>query len=104
MGNTNTAMTLYRRKIDIQGNYLPFPGYTIVAHAKHPLPKQLTDLLNSLTSSELKNYYSFLPNTSYHVTINPLEGVQNEHQSLLVEAQRKLKGTRYYKYMYSEKT
>ena len=90
MGNTNTSIPLYRRKIDIQGNYLPFPGYTIVSHAIHPLPKPLTDLVNYLSSSELQKYYSFLPPTSYHVTINPLENVLNEHKSLLEEEQRKL--------------
>ena len=83
-------MTLYRRKIDTEGNYLPFPGYTIVSHAIHPLPKPLADLVNYLSASELKNYYSFLPSASYHVTINPLENVHNEHKALLNEAQRKL--------------
>ena len=91
MGNTNTNIPLYRRKIDAQGNYLPFPGYTIVSHAIHPLPKPLTDLVNYLSSSELRNYYSFLPATSYHVTINPLENVQDEHKTLLQNEQRKLK-------------
>jgi hypothetical protein len=90
MGNRNTNIPLYRRKIDTQGNYLPFPGYTIVSHAIHPLPKLLTDLVNYLSSSELRNYYSFLPATSYHVTINPLENVQNEHKTLLQNEQRKL--------------
>lgn len=90
MGNTNTTQTLYRRKIDNQGNYLPFPGYTIVAHALHPLPKPFVDLVQYLTSSELKDYYSFLPIHSYHVTINPLENVLSTHQSLLQEEQRRL--------------
>jgi hypothetical protein len=90
MGNTNTTIPLYRPKIDIHGNYAPFPGYTIVSHALHPLPKPLTDLVNYLSSSELKNYYSFLPITSYHVTINPLENVRDEHKFLLREEQRKL--------------
>jgi hypothetical protein len=90
-GNTNTTTKLHRRKIDIQGNYLPFPGYTIVSHALHPLPKSLTDLVNYLSSSELQKYYSFLPATSYHVTINPLENVLDEHLSVLKEEQRKLK-------------
>ncbi len=91
MGNTNTNITLYRPKIDIQGNYVSFPGYTIVSHALHPLPKPLIDLVNYLSSSELQKYYSFLPTTSYHVTINPLENVLDEHKSLLEEEQRKLK-------------
>jgi len=91
MGNTNTTIPLYRPKIDIQGNYVPFPGYTIVSHAIHPLPKPLTDLVNYLSSSELQKYYSFLPATSYHVTINPLENVRTEHKSLLEDEQRKLK-------------
>jgi len=90
MGNTNTTPSLYRRKFDEQGNYLPFSGYTIVANARHPLPTCLTDLVNTLSSSELKQYYSFLPTISYHVTINPLEGVQNHHLSLLKDEQRKL--------------
>jgi hypothetical protein len=93
MGDTNTSIPLYRRKkIDIQGNYLPFPGYTIVSHAIHPLPQSLTDLVNYLSSSELKKYCSFLPPTSYHVTINPLDNVLNEHKSLLEEEQHKLNG------------
>ncbi|CAF3459973.1 unnamed protein product [Rotaria sp. Silwood1] len=91
MGNTNTDIQLYRKKIDIHGNYVDFPGYTIVAHAIHPLPKPLIDLVNYLSSSELKNYYSFLPMTSYHVTINPLENVRHEHKFLLEDEQRKLK-------------
>lgn len=91
MGTTNTTIPLYRRKIDIQGNYTPFPGYTIVSHAIHPLPKELTDLVDYLSSSELKNYFSFLPITSYHVTINPIENVRDEHISMLKEEQRKLK-------------
>ncbi|CAF2516571.1 unnamed protein product [Rotaria sp. Silwood2] len=91
MGNTNTAIQLYRRKIDIHGNYVHFPGYTIVSHAIHPLSKQLIDLVNYLTSSELTKYYSFLPITSYHVTINPLENVHDEHKSLLEQEQHKLK-------------
>ena len=90
MGNTNTTKTLYRRKIDDQGSYLPFPGYTIVAHALHPLPKPLVDLVQYLTSSELKSYYSFLPSNSYHVTINPLENVSSAHESLLQAEQRRL--------------
>jgi hypothetical protein len=91
MGNTNSTIPLYRRKIDIHGNYAPFPGYTIVSHALHPLPKALADLYNFLSSSELRNYYSFLPITSYHVTINPVENVRDEHIPLLKEEQRKLK-------------
>jgi hypothetical protein len=91
MGNTNTNIPLYRRKIDTQGNYMPFPGYTIVSHAIHPLPKSLTDLVDYLSSSELRNYYSFLPAASYHVTINPLENVHDGHKTLLHDEQRKLK-------------
>ena len=91
MGNNNTTTTtLYRRKIDAQGNYLPFPGYTIVSHALHPLPKPLIDLVTSLSTSELKNYYSFLPSQSYHVTINPIENVSDAHKSLLHEEQRRI--------------
>jgi hypothetical protein len=91
MGNTKKSMSLYRRKIDDQGNYLPFPGYTIVTHAVHPLPKVFTNLVDYLSQSELRHYYSFLPARSYHVTINPLENVHDEHQTLLQEEQRRLK-------------
>ena len=92
MGNTRGSVSLYRRKIDDQGNYLPFPGYTIVAHAAHPLSKVFTDLVDYLSRSELRHYYSFLPARSYHVTINPLENVHDEHRTLLQEEQRRLKG------------
>lgn len=91
MGNTNTGIQLYRRKIDIHGNYVHFPGYTIVSHALHPLPKPLIDLVNYLSSSELRYYYSFLPITSYHVTINPIENVHDQHKNLLQDEQNKLK-------------
>ncbi|UJR28511.1 hypothetical protein I4U23_009749 [Adineta vaga] len=91
MANTNTSKKLHRRKIDIDGNYLPYSGYTIVAHAIHPLPKPLVELVNYLFSSEIRNYYSFLPSTSYHVTINPLENVCDQYKSLLVAEQQKLK-------------
>ena len=91
MGNTNTNTPLYRRKIDDQGRYLPFAGYTMVSNALHPLPKALLDAVDFLSSSELRNYYSFLPAKSYHVTINPLENVHDEHISLLHDEQRKLK-------------
>ncbi|CAF3522931.1 unnamed protein product [Rotaria socialis] len=91
MGNTNTGVQLYRKKIDSTGNYLPFPGYTIIAHATHPLPKPLVELVSYLSSSELRKYYSFLPTTSYHVTINPLEGVHDEHKELLEQEQGRLK-------------
>jgi len=90
MGNTDASIPLYRRKIDNEGNYLPFSGYTMISHIMHPPPKQLTDLVNYLSSSELRKYYSFPPATSYHVTINPIENVQDEHKSLLQDEQRKL--------------
>ncbi|CAF1356259.1 unnamed protein product [Rotaria sp. Silwood1] len=86
----NTVVPLYQPKINIEGVYTPYPGYTIVSHALHPLPKSLTALVDYLSSSELEKYYSFLPRTSYHVTINPLENVHDEHQELLREEQRKL--------------
>ena len=78
------------KKVDSAGNYLPCPGYTIVAHALHPLPTPLTELVTYLSSSELGDYYSFLPSTSYHVTINPLKNVLKEHHSLLQLEQHKL--------------
>jgi hypothetical protein len=90
MGNTDASIPLYRRKIDNEGNYLPFSGYTIVSHIMHPPPKPFTDLVNYLSSSELQKYYSFPPATSYHVTINPLENIHDEHKSLLHDQQRKL--------------
>jgi hypothetical protein len=91
MGNTDTTIPLYRRKIDTEGNYLPFSGYTMISHIMHPPPKPLTDLVNYLSSSELQKYYSFPPATSYHVTINPLENIHDEHKSLLHDQQRKLR-------------
>jgi hypothetical protein len=90
MDNTNTTTPPRREKIDNEGNYLPFSGYTMVSHIMHPPPKPFTDLVNYLSSSELQKYYSFLPTASYHVTINPLENVQDEHKSLLHDQQRKL--------------
>ncbi|CAF0995546.1 unnamed protein product [Adineta ricciae] len=79
-----------KKKVDPAGNYLPYPGYTIIAHALHPLPAPLIELVAYLSSSELGHYYSFLPSTSYHVTINPLRNVLKEHQSLLQLEQHEL--------------
>ncbi|CAF1342436.1 unnamed protein product [Rotaria sordida] len=81
----------HNQNIDVHGNYVHFPGYTIVSHVIHPLPKSLIDLVNYLSSRELQKYYSFLLITSYHVTINQFENVHEEHKSLLEEEQRKLK-------------
>lgn len=91
MGNRSTGVRINRKKIDSNGNYVHFPGYSIVAHATHPLPKPLTDLVNYLSSSEFRKYYSFLPATSYHVTINPLNNVHEEHNTLLQVEQHKIK-------------
>ncbi|CAF1433282.1 unnamed protein product [Adineta ricciae] len=43
------------KKVDPAGNYLPCPGYTIVAHALHPLPAPLIELVTYLSSSELEH-------------------------------------------------
>ncbi|CAF1292923.1 unnamed protein product [Didymodactylos carnosus] len=82
---------LYNKKLYVDGQFAPFSGYTIVSHAVHPLPKELLQLHEYLTNSELKNYYSFLPVQSFHVTINPLSNVRREHEPLILEQQRRLK-------------
>ena len=85
-----TKTSLYSKKIDREGNYVHFSGYTIVAHAIHPLPQPLIDMVTYLSNSELRQYYSFLPRESYHVTINPLQNVSDEDRTLLHNAQNKL--------------
>lgn len=79
-----------RRKVDENGTYLPCRGYTIVAHIIHPLPDQLDQITERLMNSQLKEYFAFLPKTSYHVTINPLNDVRKHHLPDLIEEQKHL--------------
>ncbi|CAF0803323.1 unnamed protein product [Didymodactylos carnosus] len=85
---TFQPVPLFNRKIDINGNYVPFHGYTIMSHVEHPLPEQLVKLHEYLVRSKFSDYFSFLPKFSYHVTLNPLINVEMKRdEAILKEAQ-----------------
>lgn len=61
------TVMLYNVKINVRGDYLPYPGLTVLSMASND--SKMIQLHQALTSSELAMYYSFLPTASYHVTV-----------------------------------
>ncbi len=66
-----TKREVKRSKIDTEGQYLPFPGVTVVAHVKNRTASDspfqaFYDILSS--DSLVRQYFSPLPSSSYHMT------------------------------------
>lgn len=71
------------QKIDSEGNYLPFPGMTVVADVYQTNKELFDDLYRRLRSSELiTKYNSLLPAESYHITTFAV--ITPKHSKLLV--------------------
>ncbi|MFJ1268873.1 DUF1868 domain-containing protein [Legionella lytica] len=64
---------LIHKKIDAQGNYLEFPGITVIADVDDK-DKEFWQCLAELLeeSTNLRHYYAPLPPSSYHMTTNNL--------------------------------
>jgi hypothetical protein len=64
---------LIHKKIDAQGNYLEFPGITVIADVDNKDKEfwlHIDEFLNG--TIKLRNYYTPLPRSSYHMTTNNL--------------------------------
>ena len=59
-------MTQYKRKINDQGVYQPFYGYTCVSMLNGPNLEKIEDFIRT---SSLGSYFSPLPHASYHMTM-----------------------------------
>lgn len=63
-----------RLKVDAEGNYLPFPGITVVSDiADEDLPFFESLQQRLMQVKNFSNYYSLLPLSSYHLTSLNLE-------------------------------
>jgi len=60
------TVTKYNKKVNDDGSYRPFFGYTVVADLKDNLPSIEESILKS---DVLKKYFSPLPTDSYHMTV-----------------------------------
>lgn len=70
---TGTQRMLIHKKIDAQGNYLEFPGITVIADIDNKDKEfwlHIHDFLNGCKNLGL--YYAPLPSSSYHMTTNNL--------------------------------
>jgi hypothetical protein len=56
----------YNPKIDTEGNYLPFYGWSVISMVKSDL-KIIENIIKQ--NSVLNNYFSALPSSSYHMTV-----------------------------------
>lgn len=57
-------------KIDSNGNYIAFPGITVLSHINRDELNIWKQLYNNLNKSKIiKEYYSLLPVESYHLTL-----------------------------------
>jgi hypothetical protein len=70
-------------KIDSEGNYLPFPGFTVVADVYQTNRDLFDELHRRLRKSELiTRYNSLLPAESYHITTFAV--ITPKHSKMLV--------------------
>ncbi len=59
----------FANKIDSSGQYLPYPGITVVAKIRDNSKKMLETLFRSLAQNELlTQHFALLPPESYHMT------------------------------------
>lgn len=70
---TGKQRMLIHKKIDAQGNYLEFPGITVIADVDNKDKKFWLNIYEFLNgSNKLRRYYAPLPSSSYHMTTNNL--------------------------------
>lgn len=57
------------RKINLNGEYQPFYGYTILGMLDSEYIKHATAIENFIRTSSLKDYFTPLPTNTYHMTV-----------------------------------
>ncbi len=62
-------MTDYKHKINAEGEYLPFYGYTSVSMLSSKTSSVLQNIEQLISQTIIGKYYSPLPHTTYHMTL-----------------------------------
>ncbi|CAF1421252.1 unnamed protein product [Adineta steineri] len=75
------------------GSFVTNPGYEIAQFVVVPLKEKFTELFNTLDQSEIKDYFTMVPQSAYHITLAKLTNTAGNDQhnfQLLVREQQVL--------------